>query len=164
MNGRFAHGCSKEERQTEPLLLSALKPKNHTTSNIETDTATDGTLLDLRTLIVVIGLSMTLSCGTSHAVLDFTAPLSSSAGTPFTVTVTVMINGERDTIINSSIHFTSSDPAAILPPDYGFSPQDAGSHTWVGGFVLMTPGSQSISGSIFDAEGINGTATVTVSP
>jgi hypothetical protein len=106
---------------------------------------------------------MTFGCATPHASLDFTAPSNATAGVPFTVTVTVMFEGKRDTSINSYISFTSSDPAAVLPPQYQFTPADAGSHTWTNGFTLMTPGDQTISGSIFDAAGINGTANVTVS-
>jgi hypothetical protein len=68
------------------------------------------------------------------------------------------------TIINSIISFTSSDPAAVLPGSYQFTSAHAGSRTWTNGFTLMTPGNQTISASIFDASGINGTASVTVSP
>lgn len=107
---------------------------------------------------------MTFGCGTSHAILDFIAPSTATAGSPFTVTVTVMIGVKRDTIVNNSIHFTSSDPAAVLPSDYTFTPADAGSHTWTNGFILMTPGSQNVSASFYDASGINGTVNVTVSP
>jgi hypothetical protein len=107
---------------------------------------------------------MTLGCATPHAILDFTAPSAATAGSPFTVIVTVTIQGKRDTIINSRIHFTSSDPAAILPPDYTFTPADAGSHTWNDGFTLMTPGNQTISATIFDATGISGSVDVAVSP
>jgi hypothetical protein len=76
------------------------------------------------------------------------------------VTVTATINGKPDTIINSTVHFTSSDPAALLPPDYYFTRADAGSHTFTNGFTLMTPGNQTISGAIHDATGIKGSATV----
>jgi hypothetical protein len=107
---------------------------------------------------------MAFGCGTTHAILVFTAPFTATAGTPFTVTVTVTVNGRRDTIINNAIHFTSSDPAAVLPPDYAFTPADASSHTWTNGFTLMAPGNQTVSARIFDASGINGTASVTVSP
>jgi len=75
-----------------------------------------------------------------------------------------MIGSERDTIINNRVHFTSSDPAAVLPGDYYFTPADAGSHTWANDFVLMTPGNQTISGEIIEATGINGTTTVAVAP
>jgi hypothetical protein len=120
----------------------------------------------LRLLVVTgaIATSMTLGCGTPHAILDFTNPSTATAGSAFTVTVTVTIEGRRDTIINSRIHFTSSDPAAVLPADYTFTPADAGAHTWTDGFMLMTPGNQTISASVFDASGINGTANVSVSP
>lgn len=115
-------------------------------------------------LIVLIGLSMVSGCATPHAVLNFTAPSTTAAASPFTVTVTVTIDGKRDTIVNNYIHFTSSDPAAVLPSDYTFTPADAGSHTWNNGFILKTPGNQTVSGSMYDASGINGTANVTVSP
>ena len=105
-----------------------------------------------------------LGCATSHATLSFAAPSTATASTPFTVTVHVIYQGKPDTVINSAIHFTSSDPAAILPPDYYFTSTDAGSHTWTNGFTLSTPGNQTISGAIHDAIGINGSATIAVAP
>jgi hypothetical protein len=83
---------------------------------------------------------------------------------PFTVTVHVTVNGQPDRIFDSFIIFTSSDPAAVLPGQYVFSPADAGSHTWTNGFTFNTPGNQTISGTVYDARGISGSATVTVSP
>ena len=109
-------------------------------------------------------------CGTPHATLQFTAPANVTAGTPFTVTVTVLYEGKPDTVINSPVNFASSDPAAILPTIYSFTPSDAGSHTWTNGFVLATPGSQTISGYVFltsnatQGSGINGSTKITVSP
>lgn len=104
------------------------------------------------------------ACGTTHAVLNFTAPNATTAGSPFTITVAATIKGNRDTVINSRIHFTSSDPAAVLPGDYYFTAADAGSHTWTNGFTLMTAGNQTISGAIVDAVGVNGMANILVSP
>jgi hypothetical protein len=106
----------------------------------------------------------TSGCGTTHATLDFVAPSTTTAGVPFTVTVNVLYEGKPDTVINSHIHFTSSDPTAVLPTDYYFTPADAGSHTWTNGFTLSTLGNQTISGAIFDATGINGNASISVSP
>ena len=120
--------------------------------------------LQLYALTAAVAISMTFGCAAPHAVLNFTAPTTATAGTPFTVTVTATVNGERDTIINSYISFTSSDPAAVLPPQYRFTPADAGSHTWTNGFTLMTSGDQAISATIYDAPGINGSANVTVAP
>jgi hypothetical protein len=120
--------------------------------------------LRLCALTAAIAISMTFGCGTPHAILEFTAPSTVTSGSPFTVTVTATIDGKRDTIINSHIQFTSSDPAAVFPDFYTFTPADAGSHTWTNGFILNTPGNQTISASIPDATGINGSANVTVSP
>jgi hypothetical protein len=117
----------------------------------------------LRALSLTLVMALTFGCGTTHATLDFTAPSTATAGTPFTVTVTVLYQGKPDTVINSRIQFTSTDPAANLPGDYYFTPADAGSHTWTNGFTLNTPGSQTISGDIYDATGINGSAAIVVS-
>jgi len=113
--------------------------------------------------VAVLALAIS-GCGTRHATLNFTAPSRATAGTPFTVTVTVMIGSERDTIINNRVHFISSDPDAELPGDYYFTRADAGSHTWTNGFVLKTSGKQTISGEIIEATGINGSTAVTVAP
>ncbi len=123
----------------------------------------DGRLaLHLCALSLVAGL-VTFGCGTTPATLHITAPSQAAAGSPFTVTVTAMVGGSRDTVINSSIHFTSSDRAAVLPPDYYFTVQDAGSHTFTNGVTLRTAGSQSITATTNGAPGLNGTANVTVS-
>lgn len=106
---------------------------------------------------------MTFGCATPHASFQFTAPAKATAGVPFTVTVTTLYEGKPDTVINSGIHFTSSDPNAVLPGDYYFTPSDAGLHTFVNAFVLRTPGNQTISGSIHLVPGINGSATILVS-
>jgi hypothetical protein len=120
--------------------------------------------LRLVALTATIAISVTLGCGDPHAILNFTAPSSAAAGSPFTVTVTATVGGRRDTIVNNYILFSSSDPAAILPGIYQFTPADAGSHTWTNGFTLKTPGSQTISAHMYDASGINGTASVSVVP
>ena len=131
--GRFARGRPNGKAALRPLALSAL----------------------------VVALA-TFGCATQHATLDITAPSTAIAGSPFTITVTAMVGGNRDTIINSSIKFTSSDPAAILPPIYYFNANDAGSHTFTSGVTLKTPGSQSITATVIGAPGLNGSTNVTV--
>jgi len=118
----------------------------------------------LGVLFVASASLITLGCATAHATLSFIAPSKVSAGISFTVTVNVVYQGKSDTIINNRIHFTSSDPTAVLPGDYYFTPADAGSHTWTNGFTLSTVGHQTISGEIIEATGINGRATIAVSP
>ena len=119
-------------------------------------------LLRLALGVAVTGL-MTSGCGTQHATLYLTAPSTALAGTPFTVTVTAMIGNRRDTVINLPILFTSSDSAAILPPFYGFTAQDAGTHTFTNGVALMTPGRQSITATIKDATALTATVDISVS-
>ncbi|SPF32267.1 hypothetical protein SBA1_1040035 [Candidatus Sulfotelmatobacter kueseliae] len=53
--------------------------------------------------------------------------------------------------------------AALLPADYYFTANDAGSHTFTNGVTLMKVGNQSITAIIIGAPGINGSANVTVS-
>ena len=105
---------------------------------------------------------ITFGCGT-HATLYLRAPSTAISGSSFTVTVTAMVGQSRDTVINSSIRFTSSDSAAILPPIYLFTANDAGSHTFTNGVTLMTAGSQRITVTVIGAPAITATANVTVS-
>jgi hypothetical protein len=112
---------------------------------------------------VIFAVLITPGCATTHATLEIAAPSNTTAGTPFTITVTALYRGQRDTVINTSILFSSSDPAAVLPGYYTFTPADAGSHTWTNGVILRTPGAQTISASIVKAPGINGSVNVTVS-
>jgi hypothetical protein len=111
--------------------------------------------------LVTLGLSL-LSCGTSgHAILVISAPSSVVAGTPFSATVTAMYNGQRDTVIDGPIHFTTSDKAAQLPTLYVFTAADAGSHTF-GNLTLVSPGNQTMTVSDYDATPIAGTVNITV--
>src|SRR5215469_11936555 len=68
-------------------------------------------VLRLYALIAALAATSTSGCGNAHATLDFMAPSTATAGTPFTVMVNVLYHGKPDTVINSPIHFTSSDPA-----------------------------------------------------
>lgn len=114
---------------------------------------------------LIVAISITTGCGTpGQASLYLNAPSTVTKGAGFSVTVHVVYQGKPDSLINGVIHFTSSDPAAILPIDYQFTHADAGSHTWTNGFILRTPGNQTITGQIHDASAISGSATVTVSP
>jgi hypothetical protein len=112
--------------------------------------------------VAMAGL-LTSGCATPVATLDIIAPSTARAGSPFTITITAMLNGSQDKIFNDEIHVTSSDPAAVLPIFYQFTAADAGSHTFANGVTLMTPGSQTITATATTSAGITGTTTVTVS-
>ena len=107
-------------------------------------------------------VTLMFGCG-QQATLDINAPSKATSGVPFTVTVTAMLGGSRDTIINSVVRFTSSDSGAILPDRYQFTASDAGSHTFTNGVTLVTAGSQTVTATIIDASALTATANVTVS-
>ena len=67
-----------------------------------------------------------------------------TAGKAQSFTVTVLgPSGGTDTHYTGTIHFTSSDPQAMLPANYTFTTADAGVHTFTG--TLKTAGVQSVS-------------------
>ncbi|HXH39645.1 MAG TPA: fibronectin type III domain-containing protein, partial [Thermoanaerobaculia bacterium] len=63
-----------------------------------------------------------------------------------------------------TIHFTSTDGAAILPLNYTFTGGDAGVHTFTGGVTLRTAGSQVVTATDVADVTINGSQGVTVGP
>jgi uncharacterized repeat protein (TIGR03803 family) len=108
------------------------------------------------------GTVFELSQSPSFAVSGF--PSSISAGTAGTFTVTALnANGTVNTNYTGTVHFTSSDPQAVLPANYTFTAADQGVHTFTA--TLKTAGSQSITatdtsnGSIIGSE-----PSITVNP
>jgi hypothetical protein len=71
-------------------------------------------------------------------------PSSITAGTAGSFIVTAKYaDGSVDDNYTGTVHFTSSDPQAILPADYTFTAADAGMHTFSA--TLTTAGAQSIT-------------------
>ena len=92
------------------------------------------------------------------SVTGITDPISAGASSNVTVTA-------RDSIGNvasgyrGTIHFTSSDGTAVLPPDYAFVAQDNGTHTFTGGVRLRTPGEQTVTATDNATSSITGSQT-----
>jgi hypothetical protein len=87
-----------------------------------------------------------------------------TAGAAFSLTVTALDgNNNPLTTYTGTVHFTSSDARAALPPDYTFKPGDAGSQTF-SGVVLVTAGAQTVTAADTAARATFGTAGVTVNP
>lgn len=83
----------------------------------------------------------TPSAAVTVAALSFfevTAPATTTAGTPFTVTVTAKdAAGTTITGYLGTVHFTSSDPnASALPANYTYVSSDDGTHTFTNGVTL----------------------------
>ena len=80
----------------------------------------------------------------------------------FTVTAK-NADGTTNTSYRGTVHFTSSDPQAVLPADYTFTAADGGVHTFSA--TLKTAGSQSITASDTVVPSGAGTqAGITVNP
>jgi hypothetical protein len=96
--------------------------------------------------------------------LAVSAPASVTAGTPFDVTVTALdAYGHIASGYTGTVTFSSSDtdPSVVLPAAYAFTANDQGTHIFVDGFTLITPGDQSLTATD-SVSGITGSAIVTV--
>jgi uncharacterized protein (UPF0548 family) len=90
-------------------------------------------------------------------------PVSATAGTPFTITVTALTaGGQMDCLYTGTVKFTSSDPLAVLPTAYHFTLADSGAHIF--SVTLNTTGAQTITATDKVHKTIKGKATVTVNP
>jgi hypothetical protein len=91
------------------------------------------------------------------------APSDVTAGVPFSVTLTAYGQyGNLAVGYSGTVHFASSDAAAVLPTDYTFMPGDGGKHTFTG-IVLKTAGSETLTVSDALTTAVLAHATVAVS-
>jgi hypothetical protein len=100
----------------------------------------------------------------SASAFVLTAPATIRAGRPFDVTVkAVDIFGQTALGYTGTVTFstTDPDPGVVLPPDYTFTASDQGTHTFSGGFTLMTPGDEMLTATD-SASGFSASTVVTV--
>ncbi len=72
------------------------------------------------------------------------APGSAAAGSAFNFTLTALDASNATAVAyTGTVHFTSTDPNAVLPADYTFQPGDFGVHTF--SVTLETAGSMSVT-------------------
>ncbi len=94
--------------------------------------------------------------------LQMSAPTTSIAGNTFNVTVSAIdTTGSIAAGYTARVRFASTDGLAGLPPDYTFTPEDAGSHTF--SVTLKTSGSRFVSATEVGGS-INGGANLSVTP
>jgi hypothetical protein len=125
--------------------LTAVVPAGSGTVNVtvqsgvnETDTISDSPSANVNAPIFGYGTSATDSSDlfTFSAVLPAThlsasAPSSVAAGAMFSFTVTALdMNDGTASGFGGTVHFTGTDPLAMLPADYTFKPSDFGVHTF----------------------------------
>ncbi len=91
-----------------------------------------------------------------------TAPVSVSAGTAFSLTLTVEdAYGNVVTGYSGTVHFSSTDTKATLPKNYTFTAADKGVHTFTG-LVLRKKGNQRISLTDMHNSALTGSVLVDV--
>src|SRR5205823_4481780 len=94
--------------------------------------------------------------------LGTSTPASATAGSPLSITVTVLDAGNNVvTGYTGTVHFTSSDAVALLPADYKFTASDQGAHTFTN-VVLKTAGAQTLSPRDVALSSLSGSAGTTV--
>jgi hypothetical protein len=122
-------------------------------------TATDKTTSSIKgsqTVTVTPAAAKTLLVSTANPYV---------AGAGHTVTVTAKdVYGNTATGYRGTIHFTSSDAAAVMPANYTFLAADNGVHAFSGGLHLKTAGSRSVTATDTVTASITGSQTVTVTP
>ena len=112
-------------------------------------------------LLVADLIGQTPAPGATH--FSVSAVSSTVAGAPFSITVTALdANNNVFKNYTGTVHFTSSDSQAVLPASYTFTSANAGVHTFTSAAALKTAGSQTVTAT--DANSLNGSATVLVSP
>ncbi len=100
------------------------------------------------------GIEVDPAPATAFIVSDFPSPVPAGMPGQFTVTA-VDPYGNIDVNYTGTVHFSApSDPQAVLPPDYAFTADDAGTHVLTA--TLFTPGTQSLVASDVDNPDITG--------
>jgi hypothetical protein len=96
------------------------------------------------------------------AVAGFPSPVTAGVAASFTVTVK-NADGSTATGYTGTVHFTSSDPHAVLSADYTFTAADRGVHTFSA--TLKTAGARSITATDAAMASLIGSETgITVNP
>lgn len=116
-------------------------------------TASDGQLSSSADAII------TATSGTATSA-TLTFPASAGAGTANDLTVTLR-DAQNAIAANytGTVHFTSNDPQATLPPDYTFTAMDAGVHTF-SGVLLRTVGTRTITATFDSGPGPTNTTAI----
>ncbi len=97
--------------------------------------------------------------------LVISIPTTVGSGDAATATVTAYeSNDGLATGYRGTVRFASTDGSATLPADYAFTATDNGTHTFPSGFVLPTPGGQTISATDIADATITGSRIVIVGP
>jgi hypothetical protein len=123
------------------------------TAGSQTITATDtstSTITGSATVVVNAATAAFL------VVAGYPSPVTAGTANSFTVTAKDAF-GNRATGYAGTVHFTSSDPKAVLPANYRFMGSDAGMHMFSVTLRTATPTGQSITATDTVTSSISGT-------
>jgi hypothetical protein len=127
-----------------PTMTMALLPGSPA---IDAGDGTGAPANDQRGFARVVGAAIDLGAfevqpATQVTRLRISAPAGAVAGTPFAVTVQA-VNDLGNAVPGFTVHFTSSDGHAVLPPDYTFTATDPGTLPFP--VTLKTAGTQALT-------------------
>ncbi len=101
------------------------------------------------------GISVVAAAATALTVAGVPSPIASHATANVTVTA-VDSYGNVDHGYRGTVHFTSTDPSAVLASNYAFTSADNGTHTFTGGVSFRTAGPRSVTATDTAHASING--------
>ncbi|HTK76322.1 MAG TPA: VCBS repeat-containing protein, partial [Gemmataceae bacterium] len=109
----------------------------------------------------ITGNSATTVAAGAATNYSVSAPASAGLGAAFNVTVAAKdAFGNTATSYTGTVHFTSSDGAAVLPANYNFVAGDNGSHSFT--VTMNTAGTQSVTATDTVTGSINGSKNITI--
>jgi len=110
--------------------------------------------------------SIIVNAGAAIALTVTVFPSPDTAGATHTLALTAVdAYGNAATGYRGTIHFTSTDPQAVLPANYTFVASDNGVHSFQSSTTLKTAGKQSITATDTVTSSITGSETnITVNP
>jgi hypothetical protein len=116
------------------------------------------TVTDPASLVAATTTSVAVSAGAAFRVAVATTNTASTAGATESLT-TRIVDFFDNTVVGyaGTLHFAATDPRAVVPTDFTFSPIDAGTHDF--GVTLKTSGTTTLSISDAAAAGLAGSAT-----
>src|SRR5206468_12039317 len=111
--------------------------------------------------------SITVTAAQAATHLDVTAPATTTAGVPFSLSFPTRRSSDLTvTGYTGTVRFTTSDKGSgvVLPADYTFTVADAGVHTFTNGVTLVTAGGQTVTVTDTANGTLTGQVGVTVTP
>jgi len=120
------------------------------------------TAMDRATPSITGSLNIEVTGASTFYVYGFPSPVVAGTAGSFIVGA-YDVYGQPVVGYSGTVHFTSSDPSAVLPADYTFTAADQGSHTFTATF--QTAGTQSVTATATVNAGVTGTdGGITVNP